>query len=258
MAVHRLQPGQELPLERGGHVPPVLRKEVAFPYQQIPHPRGHGIGRGRGHGVMRSAESARKVVGASMEVCQCGRFWRGTRRLRLFIVYPPLLKLAPAQDGADAVATPGLVHPPPPVQASSRQKHELLAKSSPLSQSPDIVPRVWPSNTQRNPYHPAKASLLLRKTRPPIWNTCSTALHHQRLACPPPAPSHPYTINHLTPAGYRCPSFPACSEDFRRPPTQHRHLAAAENPISFHSTSRSPLLHFSPVRVQVDARKRLS
>jgi hypothetical protein len=42
-----------------------------------------------------------------------------------------------------------------------------------------------------------------------------------------------------------------------RPPTDHRHLAAAENPISFHSTSRSHLLHFSPVRVPVDARKSL-
>jgi hypothetical protein len=137
-------------------------------------------------------------------------FWRGTRRLVRPSFTSPPLKLAPAQD-ADVVATPGLVHPSPSCP-SSRQKHEklrapaqlpsrinrlpvrsrlsltaavrsfILAKSSPLSQSPDIVPRVWPSNTQCNPYHPKRPPWCFEKTRPPIWKTCSTALHHQRLA----------------------------------------------------------------------------
>jgi hypothetical protein len=221
---------------------------------------------------------------------KCGRFWRGTRRLvRRLPVLP--FKLAPTRD-VYVVATPGLVlSPPSPLFLSKlrAKKHEqlghlsssaqlvpnqsaaralsafpdscpahlrsfILAKSSPPSQSPDIVPgsgQAIPSAipttqepSKRLPVafkrrdHPFGQHLLHSSPSP---KAClSTASPKPSLHSKPPNPG--WLSLSLFSRLQR--GFPPTT-DISPPPR-----------IPSHSTSCSHLLRYSPVRVQVRREER--
>jgi hypothetical protein len=81
---------------------------------------------------------------------------------------------------------------------------------------PQVLP-VWPSTRTSLP--PAKASLASTE-QDTHWPILAPQLSIARAV---PVHRPPQAIpNPPNPGWYRCPSFPACSEDFRRPPTSLR------------------------------------